>query len=161
MFQLDDQFLSDAGLGSLPAAEKTDLLKHLYETLEYRVGSQLSKGLSDVQLEEFEKIIDRDVDVIVAWVDEHAPDFLGDPIYQRMCEALSGSDGSAILCEYTATKWLEVNRRDYRDVVGDEIVRLKDELAETAPRILASFSHSELDESAAATGTTSARPAYG
>lgn len=144
MFQLDDQFLADAGLGALPASDKAGLLQHLYETLQLRVGTQLSHGLSDAQLEEFERIIDRDVDVIVAWVERHVPDFLEDVVYQLMREALPGVEGSVILCEYAATKWLEVNRRDYRDVVAAELAQLKAELADAAPGILASRAQSEL-----------------
>jgi hypothetical protein len=138
MFHLDDRFLANAGLDALSSGEKADLLKHLYETLEHRVGCELSNGLSDAQLAEFEKIIDRDVDVIAAWVEQHSPDFLEDPVYLRMREALSSADGSTILCEYAATKWLEVNRQDYRDVVAGEVRRLKAELAAAAPGILAS-----------------------
>jgi hypothetical protein len=149
MFRLDDRFLNDAGLAALHEADRKGLLQHLYETLEFRVGSQLSNGLSDAQLEEFEQIIDRDVDVIVAWVERHVPDFLDDPVYLRMREALSGADGSVILCEYAATKWLEVNRED---LVADELQKLKAELAEAAPGILASSGPLELTQSASATG---------
>lgn len=152
MFQIDDRFLTDAGLGALSAEDRAGLLQHLYETLELRVGTQLSHGLSDAQLEEFECIIDRDVDVMVAWVERHAPHFLQDPVYQRMREALSGAEGSVILCEYAATKWLEVNRRDYRDVVAVELDQLKSELADAAPGILASCEQAQLPRPASATG---------
>ena len=60
MFQLDDKFLADIGLNDLPDEQKQAFLQHIYEELELRVGTRLSDGLSDQQLEEFEKIIDRD-----------------------------------------------------------------------------------------------------
>ena len=53
MFQLDENFLNDIGLGSLPEAQKKPFLQHIYEELELRVGTRLSDGLSDEQLEEF------------------------------------------------------------------------------------------------------------
>ena len=152
MFQLNDQFLADVGLDALPAGDKSGLLKHVYETLELRVGTRLSEGLSYAQLEEFERIIDREVDVIIEWVEHHAPDFPQDPVYQAMREALSGADDSVILCEFVSTKWLEVNRRDYRDVVAAEVKRLKAELMEAAPGILASCGQSALAQSTSATG---------
>ena len=50
MFQLDDKFLEEVGLGSLPADQKQAFLAHLREQLELRVGTQLSEGLSDAPL---------------------------------------------------------------------------------------------------------------
>ena len=50
MFQLDDNFLEEVGLGSLPDDQKGLFLNHFREQLELRVGLQLSEGLSDMQL---------------------------------------------------------------------------------------------------------------
>ena len=54
MFQLDDKFLEEVGLGSLPDDQKKLFLDHFREQLELRVGLQLSEGLSEMQLAEFE-----------------------------------------------------------------------------------------------------------
>ena len=50
MFQLDNNFLQEVGLGGLPADQKKLFLGHFREQLELRVGTQLSEGLSDAQL---------------------------------------------------------------------------------------------------------------
>lgn len=68
MFRLDDQFLKDIGLEGLPDEQKQPFLQHIYSELELRVGTRLSDGLSDAQLEEFEEIIDRKEDKIQAWL---------------------------------------------------------------------------------------------
>ena len=44
MFQLDDKFLEEVGLGSLPDDQKKLFLDHFREQLELRVGLQLSEG---------------------------------------------------------------------------------------------------------------------
>ena len=137
MFQLDDKFLSDIGLGDLPADQKQAFLQHIYEELELRVGTKLSDGLSDQQLEEFEKIIDRDQPVIDAWLAAHVQDYAADPIFQRMQQALKLEAADPNLrAEYTATKWLEVNRPDYRDVVASTLEGLKQEIAQGKDVIL-------------------------
>ena len=59
MFKLDDNFLIELGLGSLPAAEKNKMLAHIYETLEMKVGMRLAEKMTDAQLDEFEGFIDR------------------------------------------------------------------------------------------------------
>lgn len=75
MFRLDDQFLQDIGLGDLPDEQKKPFLQHIYSELELRVGTRLSDGLSDAQLEEFEQIIDRKEEKITEWLAEHAPQY--------------------------------------------------------------------------------------
>ena len=137
MFQLDDTFLAEVGLGDLPVDQRQGLLQHIYEELELRVGSALSDGMSDAELEEFEAIIDRNYELIVGWLDMHTPDFLDDPIYQRMARMLGDTTEQAeVVCEYAATKWLEINRPDYRDVVAAMLEVLKSELRRDADRLL-------------------------
>ena len=139
MFQLDDKFLADIGLGSLPDDQKQAFLQHIYEELELRVGTKLSEGLNDQQLEEFEKIIDRNHDVIDAWLTAHVQDYTSDQVFQRMQQALNldASDPN-LKAEYAATKWLEVNRPDYRDVVKQVLEELKAEIASNRDAILGS-----------------------
>ena len=129
MFQLDDKFLADIGLADLPEDQKQAFLQHIYEELELRVGTRLSDGLSDQQLEEFEKIIDRDQTIIEGWLAAHVQDYANDQVFQRMQHALKLDPADPTLkAEYTATKWLEVNRPDYRDVVKQVLDELKAEI---------------------------------
>lgn len=99
MYKLDNNFLKELGLGSLPAAEKNKMLAHIYETLEMRVGVKLASKMSDAQLDEFESYINKN-------------DQKG------------------------ALTWLEANFPNYKDVVADELDKLKKEVKESAPAIL-------------------------
>ncbi len=137
MFQLDDQFLQDIGLNDLPEEQKKPFLQHVYDQLEYRVGVRLSEGMTDAQLEEFEAIIDRKQEVIDAWVAQYAPGFESDELYSKI-QAGSGLPAGdfRIKAEYAATKWLEVNRPDYRDVVARTLDELKQEISQNRAAIL-------------------------
>lgn len=138
MIKLDDAFLAAVGLAAMPAADRPAFLQMIYEELESRAGVALSQGLSDAQLEEFAAIIDRVPDRVLAWIDTHAPDFESDPIYRRMQHLMADrATPSDILCEYTATKWLEINRPDYKRVVAAELDSIADTLRGQAPEILA------------------------
>jgi len=99
MYQLDDKFLQDLGLGSMPDDQKQAFLQHLYEELELRVGTRLSQGMTDEQLMEFEKLID-------------ANDQQG------------------------ALTWLETNRPNYKQVVAEELEKLKQEIIQNRDAIL-------------------------
>lgn len=137
MFRLDDQFLQDIGLGNLPEEQKKPFLQHIYSELELRVGTRLSDGLSDAQLEEFEQIIDRKEDKIQDWLAEHAPTYQQEEAFTKLQQAtkLEVND-PRLVAEYTATKWLEVNRPDYRQVVAQVLDELKREIISNKEAII-------------------------
>lgn len=140
MFQLDENFLQELGLGQLPEGQRQAFLEQVYSSLEGRVGVQLSDGLTDEQLEEFEGIIDRDEAKVTQWLSTHVPDFQNDPIFTRLQQSsrLQPTD-ITLQAEYAATKWLEVNRPDYRDVVARVMQDLKQEIIANRDQILASI----------------------
>lgn len=99
--RIDDSLLEELGLAGLPQEEKTSLLRHIYETLEMRVGMRLADQMTNAQLDEFERFF-------------NAQDDAG------------------------AFRWLETNFPNYKDVVADEYAKLKDEVRQTVPQIVAS-----------------------
>ena len=129
MFQLDENFLNDIGLGNLPEEQKKPFLQHIYEQLEYQVGISLSEGMTDAQLEEFEGIIDRKPEVVRAWIQAKAPNFQSDELFSKLQQAsgLEVNDPN-LHAEYAATKWLEINRPDYREVVSRTLEDIKQEV---------------------------------
>src|SRR6478736_6627279 len=98
MFKLDNDFLTNLGLGSMPVDEKNKLLQVIYERLEMNVGMRLAEKMTDSQLDEFEGFIDRN--------DEPG-----------------------------ALRWLETNFPNYKQVVADELEKLKTEIKQQAPAI--------------------------
>ncbi|MEO8691154.1 MAG: DUF5663 domain-containing protein [Candidatus Saccharimonas sp.] len=137
MFQLDDKFLQDVGLGDLPEDQKKLFLDHFREQLELRVGTRLSDGLSEAQLEEFESFIDRKDDRVIAWVNANVPDYEQDTIYQQLkAGAPEGIPQNVVLAEYASLKWLGLNRPDYKDVVAQTMAELKSEIIANRDAIL-------------------------
>jgi hypothetical protein len=137
MFQLDDQFLVDLGLGGMPDDQKKPFLQHVYTQLEERVGIRLSEGMSDTQLDEFEAIIDRKMEVIDPWLSTNAPNYQEEEVFKRLQQVSGLQVGDPNLkAEYAATKWLEVNRPDYRDVVAKTLEELKQEIMRNKDAIL-------------------------
>ena len=54
MFQLDDAFLQKIGIADWPPEARQRFVDNFRQVLELRVGTVLSDGLSEVQLNEFE-----------------------------------------------------------------------------------------------------------
>ena len=76
MFKLDNAFLEELGLGTLPPVEKNKMLAHIYETLEMRVGMKLAEQMSNEQLDEFEGFIDKnDEPGALKWLETNFPDY--------------------------------------------------------------------------------------
>src|SRR5438270_1843816 len=100
MLKIDNSLLEELGLGTLPDAEKNSLLRHVYETLEMRVGMRLADQMSNEQLDEFEQYFE-------------AKDDAG------------------------AFKWLETNFPNYKEIVQEEFDKLKAEVGQQAPQIVA------------------------
>lgn len=137
MFQLDDKFLQDVGLGSLPADQKQMFLDHFREQLELRVGTRLSEGLSDAQLEEFESFIDRNDEKVNAWLAANVPQYDQDQIYQQLKSGAPAEiPQNVVLAEYASLKWLGLNRPDYRQVVAQTMEELKNEIIANRDAIL-------------------------
>src|SRR5688500_6919675 len=141
MFQLDDKFLQDVGLGNLPDEDKKAFLQHIYDELELRVGTKLSEGLSEQQMGEFEAFVDRNEDKVRAWFAANMADYATRPDFQQLkASAPADIPEIDIMSEYASLKWLELNRPDYRQIVAAELEALKAEIIANRNNILDSAS---------------------
>jgi succinate dehydrogenase flavin-adding protein (antitoxin of CptAB toxin-antitoxin module) len=76
VIQLDSALLDTVGLRRLPDWEKDLLLRHLYETLETRVGLRLADRMTNTQLDEFEQFFEaEDDDGAFEWLESNFPDY--------------------------------------------------------------------------------------
>lgn len=69
----DDNFLQEMGLSAMPEDQKQKFLDYVQEELEVRIGERISKGLTEVQLNEFDAITDQAE--AAAWLEENRPDY--------------------------------------------------------------------------------------
>jgi len=137
VFQLDDKFLQDIGLGDLPEDQRKAFLQHIYDELELRVGTKLSEGMSEQQMSEFEAFVDRDEDKVRGWFATNMADYQARPDYQQFAtSAPEGTPEVDILSEFASLKWLELNRPDYRQIVAQELEALKQEIVSQKDSIL-------------------------
>lgn len=128
MFQLDDKFLADLGLADLPEDQKKAFLQHIYSELEMRVGEKLTEGMSDDMLDEFGYFVDQNADKMKAWYSENLPDYAERQDFRDLKTANADATDDALLSEYGAMKWLQLNRPDYPNVVAAVLDELKEEI---------------------------------
>jgi predicted RNA-binding Zn ribbon-like protein len=76
MIKLDDNLLQELGLAAMPPEEKKQFLRHIYETLEMRVGTRLAENMSEQQLNEFEDFINKnDEQGAFHWLESNFPNY--------------------------------------------------------------------------------------
>jgi len=76
MIKLDDNLMTELGLATLPKEEKSAFLKHMYETLEMRVGTRLAERMSEQQMAEFEQFIaSNDEQGAFHWLEGNFPNY--------------------------------------------------------------------------------------
>ena len=71
--QFDDKFLQEMGLSAMPEDQKQAFLNYVQEELEVRIGERISKGLTEVQLNQFDMI--SDPAEAAKWLEVNRPDF--------------------------------------------------------------------------------------
>lgn len=135
--KFDDNFLARVGLSELPLDKKTDFLAHLQEELEIRVGNKMGEGLSDIQITEFEGLMNNDQQVIRKVVSELGMDFRTDPIYQKLLESYGVKEGTwEIISEYLSVKWVQKNCPNYAEIVKNAVAEIEAEVRENKDSLL-------------------------
>ena len=71
--QFDEKFLVDMGLAAMPENQKQQFLDYIQEELEVRIGERISRGLTEVQLNEFDMITDPAE--AAKWLEKNRPDY--------------------------------------------------------------------------------------
>lgn len=136
MYKIDDEFLDSVGLAGIPEEQKDAFVQYAQDQLEVRIGEKMSEGMSDAQLDEFEKIIDNDPETINKWLTQ-AGDYQNDELYIKLASALG--DGERLNNDYVTAKWLNVNCPKYQEIIKNTIDELREEVSANKDAILASM----------------------
>ncbi len=137
MFQFDESFLEAVGLSGMPEEEKENFLQYAQDQLEVRIGEKMSEGLSDEQLDEFERIIDNDQNIVQQWLAKTG-DYKNDEIYKKLLNGSDVAEGTPeFLNDYVTAKWLNQNCPQYQDIIRESIEALRQEIAQQKDAILA------------------------
>jgi len=136
MIKIDEKFLDEVGLSSMPQERKADFIAQTQEELENRVGEKMSEGMTVDQLREFDGIMNNDRNTMIRVLSQIG-DYRQDALYQKLLERHGIAEGNLeILGEYLSVKWIQINRPDYADITKNVAEELKAEIIEARPMIL-------------------------
>jgi hypothetical protein len=77
------------------------------------------------------------MDGMKKWFDENLSDYADRDDFKQLKEANAQAPETAIMSEYGAMKWLQLNRPDYPQVVAAVLEEIKDEIRSNKDAILA------------------------
>ena len=137
MYQFDESFLDSVGLSGMPEEQKASFLQYAQDQLEVRIGEKMSEGLSDDQLDEFERIIDNDEATVQKWLADLG-DYKEDETYKKLLEGSEDeADSPQFLADFVTAKWLDQNCPQYQDIIKEAIEGLQAEISSQKEEILA------------------------
>ena len=154
MIKIDDSLLEELGLLSLPKEERDKLLRQIYETLEMRVGMKLAERMSDSQLDEFERFINGDLAFTEEYLNQFKPGWAQSEPYQKALQNAAAAaqrsgrqiNENAVKTEFGALTWLETNFPDYKQVVAQELEKLKVEIKADSSKIVEAMQAAGTDQ---------------
>lgn len=135
MYNIDDSFLESVGLGGLPADQKSGFMQYAQDQLEIRIGEKMSNNLSEAQLDEFEKIIDNDQEMMQKWL-AAAGDYKNNEVYQKLVEA-AGGDSAEVENDFVTAVWLNRNCPQYQQLIDESMNEIREEITKNKDQILA------------------------
>ncbi|TRY16865.1 hypothetical protein FOJ82_13410 [Tessaracoccus rhinocerotis] len=124
-------WLAELGLVDLTPEEAHELLGLVADQLELRVGNDLSEGMTDEQLDEFDLITQGDPPTIKAWASKTG--LTGELAASvRRTDGIPGLDLDQEVREWATGKWLAITRPDHKDVVKSVMDQLASEIRAAA-----------------------------
>ena len=135
MYNIDDSFLESVGLGGLPADQKSGFMQYAQDQLEIRIGEKMSNNLNEAQLDEFEKIIDNDQEMMQKWL-AAAGDYKNNEVYQKLVQA-AGGDSAEVENDFVTAVWLNRNCPQYQQLIDESMNEIREEITKNKDQILA------------------------
>lgn len=135
MYNIDDSFLESVGLGGLPAEQKSGFKQYAQDQLEIRIGEKMSNNLTEAQLDEFEKIIDNDQELMQKWLSA-AGDYKNNEVYQKLVQ-VEGGDSAEVENDFITALWLNHNCPNYQQIIDDSVKEIQAEIIKNKDQILA------------------------
>lgn len=124
--QFDTQdMISRLGIGELSETEQADIL----DEANRRIGENLSSGLNEQQINEYQAIIDGNQAVIDAWLEQNVPDYKESPIYQEI-DAGFATDPDQVPADkaFAAMAWVQQHTPDALETIEKVLTDYGNEL---------------------------------
>ena len=118
----------------LSETQKENAQRIIRNELEIRVGEQMSNELTDVQLSEFEDIIDAKASENKLWLEFYFPDYRQSAAYKNLLRR--GLEGDELINEVASNIWLIHNKPDFARIIDDCKAEIQSEILDHKHLIL-------------------------
>ena len=118
MIKFDNEFWESIGATGFSAEQKKEFEAEVVKEVEIRVGREVSDGMAEYQLDEFDMLYRGKPSTIADWLANNHPGYTGCKEYLHLKQ--NGLDGEDLLYDLATMLWLQTNKPDYKRIVNDQ-----------------------------------------
>lgn len=127
MFNIDEKFMEEVGILSMPKEARDQLVAGIEESIKNRVLIALADDLNDFMVQELENM-GESAEFAKQWLSKNLPHYAGSNEFKQFSEKISPVEGTSVEQLYAYTKWFEMNVPTFGTVLEGVKSQLKQEL---------------------------------
>lgn len=125
MFELNEAFLADIGIASMPQPARDTLVANIKKMIQDRITIKLADELTDEKVNELERISTSHDDARW-WLGENIPRYEGSAEYEQFKQQVADGDDPVSL--FAQSKWFQINVPNFAIVLQETLDEVKSEL---------------------------------
>ena len=118
MIKFDNEFWESIDATGFSAEQKKEFEAEVVHELEIRIGTEISEGMAEYQIEEFEMLNKGEPSIIADWLVKNHPGYTECKEYLHLKQ--KGYDDEYLLYNLATMLWLQTNKPDYTRIVNDQ-----------------------------------------
>lgn len=127
MFNIDEKYMEELGILSMPQEARDNLVSGIEESIKNRVLIAIADDLSDFSVQELESMAESN-EFAKHWLSKNLPHYAGSNAFKLFSEKANPKEGTTIEQLYAYAKWFEMNVPTFGAVLEDVKSQLKKEL---------------------------------
>jgi hypothetical protein len=125
MFDLNEDYLADIGLDTMPEPARSTLITNIKKLVQNRLNIKLADDLTDEKVDELERISTSHDDA-KWWLGENFPRYESYPEFEQFKQQVA--EGSDSVSLFAQSKWFQVNIPNFSTLLQETLDEVKSEL---------------------------------
>ena len=133
MFSIDEKFMEEIGIMTMPQEARDQLVAGIEESIQNRVLMSVADDVTDFLQSELDGIGESD-DFAKEWLSKNMPHYAGSNEFKQFSENVTESEETTVDQLYAYAKWFEMNIPNFAGVVEQAKEQVKQELKQVTGR---------------------------
>lgn len=125
MFELNEEFLKEVGIATMPEPARSSLVANIQKLMQNRLNLKLADQLSDEKVDELEHV-STSTDDARKWLGENYPKFESSAEYEQFKQQVN--EGEDPISLFAQSKWFQTNVPNFSTYLNETYEDVKNEL---------------------------------